>query len=213
MNYDYDFGTNLQEIQAILKDSSRRVKSFVDQQRQILNQKKQIQKQLNNQKQLNEETYKRETNRIKNSMVSLEQQNKNQIIASKQQLSEKEELIAEINSIEKNFDKYKLTLDLLNEKSNRINGEHIQNAENAIGIQNEIKAYEFLYGIKISISNGKVKFNFYPSNHEIILNSSDNGFILSETTLPGNISINKLVDELNSSRELLPFLMSIRSQI
>ena len=213
MNYEYDFGSNLQEIQTILRDSSKRVKAFVDQQRQILNQKKQIQKQMINQKQLNEETYKRETNRIKNNMSQLEQQSKNQIIASKQQESEKEELIAEINSIEKNFDKYKLTLDLLKDKSNRIKGERVQNAQNVISIENEIKAYEFLYGIKISISNGKVKFNFYPSDHEIVLNSSDNGFILSETTLPGNISINKLVDELNSTRELLPFLMTIRSQL
>ena len=213
MNYEYDFGSNLQEIQTILRDSSKRVKAFVDQQRQILNQKKQIQKQMINQKQLNEETYKRETNRIKNNMSQLEQQSKNQIIASKQQESEKEELIAEINSIEKNFDKYKLTLDLLKDKSNRIKGERVQNAQNVISIENEIKAYEFLYGIKISISNGKVKFNFYPSDHEIVLNSCDNGFILSETTLPGNISINKLVDELNSTRELLPFLMTIRSQL
>ena len=213
MNYEFDFDSNLRETQIILADSLKRVKSFVEQQRQVLNQKKQLQKQIMNQRLLNEETYKREISKIKSNIEQINKKSQNQVIMSQHHETEKQELLDEIQSIEKNFDKYQLTLDLLKDKYNRIRGEQTENNRNAMTLENQIKAYEFLYSLSITITNGKIKFVFFPSQYEVILNSSPDGFNLSETTLPANISISKLVDELNNTRDLFAFLSAIRSQL
>ena len=215
MSYEFDFDADIREMQGMFKDGSRRVKDFVDKQRQILNQKRQIKAELEEENRRNGEAYKRETAHIKNNIESLQAQSKSRNFTSKQQESDKQQLISEIQNIEKNFEKYNTELNSLKEAYRRFRGERAQENQYSVSLESEIKTYETLYGVKITVYNGVVKFVFVPFDYTLELDSGDR-FSLKSSNLPSKILINKLIDELNASDseyKLLPFLAEIRSQL
>ncbi|EAY11152.1 hypothetical protein TVAG_498460 [Trichomonas vaginalis G3] len=196
-----------------IAESKDKLNKFVTQQTDLMKKKRQMINNLKTDMTRNERNLKDEQRLVMENIKRIKNQNENISVQNKKQQIEIKKLNNDIQTIPKNFEDYQVKIRLLETTANHIKGEKEKADEFYSSYQTDLSLYEALYGIKISISNGKTKFVFLPQSYEVELDCIQNNFVLSNSTLPSSIATTILVDEFNNSRDLFSFLNSIRQQI
>lgn len=127
---------------------------------------------------------------------------------TKRQQTEHQTLVNEVEDLPKSINYYKFKLEALEDKARRLRPENIDNNNTQNDHIHELDVYRKLYGVDIKVHDKQITFTVKDSY--VTLGSEQGKFTLVKSSLPIEVPVARLVDELNKTQQILPLIKCIR---